>query len=302
MKSDNDSAYSMAFTAGAALISESLIIASELRKQHYDWKKVIDSVQTQNMLSSVKQSSTIRVLREVRQRLELLKTEEIDLLLDGTVPEQKCMLWLAICKRYKFIFEFAVEVLREKVRLMDLRLTPEDYENFFHRKASWFEELDNLSDSTKTKVRTVLFRMLRELGFLSREGQILAILLPEVVVRTLQTYLSRVPEPSFMPDTDNVIPILDDNWFVDDIVDRFLKFLEVTFGKEHFNENLQFIENAVGKNIRKFFVNEFYNDHVRRYKKRPIYWMFSSPRGSFNVLIYMHRYTEAMLKTPSPSF
>ena len=51
------------------------------------------------------------------------------------------------------------------------------------------------------------------------------------------------------------------------------------------------MEDALGKDIRKYFVKDFYNDHIKRYKKRPIYWMFSSPRGSFNVLIYMHRYT-----------
>jgi hypothetical protein len=87
-----------------------------------------------------------------------------------------------------------------------------------------------------------------------------------------------------------VIPILEGNWFTDDIVERFLQFLRVSFGEEHFEENLQFIEDAIGKDIRKFFLKEFYKDHVKRYKKRPIYWLFSSPKGSFNALIYMHRY------------
>ena len=68
------------------------------------------------------------------------------------------------------------------------------------------------------------------------------------------------------------------------------KFLRVTFGDEHFQENLRFIETALGKDIRKYFTKDFYKDHVKRYKKRPIYWMFSSPKGSFNALIYMHRY------------
>ena len=94
----------------------------------------------------------------------------------------------------------------------------------------------------------------------------------------------------FPPDTDNVIPILDGDWFPDDITERFFKFLRVTFGDEHFEENLKFIEQAIGKTIRKYFLKDFYNDHVKRYKKRPIYWLFSSPKSSFNVLIYMHRY------------
>ena len=113
---------------------------------------------------------------------------------------------------------------------------------------------------------------------------------------TLEDYLARVPEPSFMPDADNVIPIVDGEWFEDDIVDRFKKFLRVAFGEEHLEENVRFVEEALGvSTLRDYFItrggrSRFYEDHWKRYKKRPIYWLFSSPRGSFNALIYMHRY------------
>jgi len=107
---------------------------------------------------------------------------------------------------------------------------------------------------------------------------------------TLADYLARVPKPSFMPGEDNVIPVLDGDWFADDITDRFRRFLRVTFGEEHFQENLAFVEEALGKDIRRYFTRDFFNDHVKRYKKRPIYWLFSSPKGTFNALIYMHRY------------
>jgi len=112
---------------------------------------------------------------------------------------------------------------------------------------------------------------------------------------TIEDYLKRVPEPSFPADDDNVIPMLDGDWFTDDIAERFRKFLRVAFGDEHYEANLQFVEKALGKNgkardIRDYFLKDFYSDHVRRYKKRPIYWLFSSPKGSFNALIYMHRY------------
>jgi hypothetical protein len=106
----------------------------------------------------------------------------------------------------------------------------------------------------------------------------------------LADYLARIPEPSFMPDEDNVIPVLDADWFPDDITERFRLFLRATFGETHFRENLRYIEDALGKDIRKYFTKDFYTDHVKRYKKRPIYWMFSSPKGTFNALIYMHRY------------
>ena len=109
---------------------------------------------------------------------------------------------------------------------------------------------------------------------------------------TLVDYLKQVPQPSFEPDDDNAIPLIDfeGDWFEDDISERFKQFLKVTFGEDKFSENLAFIEDAIGKNIKKYFVKDFYIDHVKRYKKRPIYWMFSSPNGSFNALIYMHRY------------
>ncbi|MBV7434871.1 BREX-1 system adenine-specific DNA-methyltransferase PglX [Cardiobacteriaceae bacterium TAE3-ERU3] len=107
---------------------------------------------------------------------------------------------------------------------------------------------------------------------------------------SIEDYLAQNAEPSFMPDKDNVIPILDNDWFTDDIVERFRQFLRTTFGEEHYVDNLAFIENALGKDIRKYFQKDFYNDHVKRYKKRPIYWLFSSPKGNFNALIYMHRY------------
>ena len=106
----------------------------------------------------------------------------------------------------------------------------------------------------------------------------------------LEDYLARIPEPTFTPDADNVIPVLDGDWFADDITERFRLFLRVTFGEAHFRENLRYIEDALGKDIRKYFTKDFYADHVKRYKKRPIYWMFSSPKGTFNALIYMHRY------------
>ena len=125
---------------------------------------------------------------------------------------------------------------------------------------------------------------------LDKEGLILA-----NQGETLEDYLQAIKlteyELSLLPDDDNIIPILDDEWFEDDIVGRFFEFLKVSFGKANFDKNLGFVEECLGKNIRKYFQKDFYTDHIKRYKKRPIYWMFSSPKGSFNVLIYMHRYT-----------
>ena len=112
----------------------------------------------------------------------------------------------------------------------------------------------------------------------------------------LADYLAQVRQPSFPVDDDNVIPVLDDAWFSNDVTERFREFLRVTFGEERHSENLAFIEQALNVKgrrqytLRDFFLGEFYTDHVKRYKKRPIYWLFSSPKGTFNALIYLHRY------------
>ena len=125
---------------------------------------------------------------------------------------------------------------------------------------------------------------------LNKEGLILA-----NKGESFDDYLQKVIKSekvcSFLPDADNIIPILDNEWFEDDIVNKFYLFLKITFGEKDYNKNLAFIEEQMGKNIRRYFTKEFYPDHIKRYNKRPIYWMFSSPQGSFNVLIYMHRYT-----------
>ncbi len=103
-------------------------------------------------------------------------------------------------------------------------------------------------------------------------------------------------------DGDNILPICDDDYFADDIVERFVDFVEKVYGKETLEENLRFIADALeGKGssrevIRSYFLNGFYADHVQTYKKRPIYWLFSSgKKNGFKALIYMHRYQPDLL-------
>jgi hypothetical protein len=102
---------------------------------------------------------------------------------------------------------------------------------------------------------------------------------------------------SFIPDRDNIIPICDDEYFDDDIVGRFVQWVETVYGKETLEENLKFIADALGGKgssrevIRNYFLNDFYSDHLKTYQKRPIYWLFDSgKKNGFKCLIYMHRY------------
>ena len=99
----------------------------------------------------------------------------------------------------------------------------------------------------------------------------------------------------FPVDDDGIIPILDNDWFADDIVTRFREFIKVAFGEENFFANMAWIEEALGKDIRSYFTKDFYKDHLQRYQNRPIYWLFQSPKGAFRALVYMHRYKPDMV-------
>ncbi|MEM6753206.1 MAG: BREX-1 system adenine-specific DNA-methyltransferase PglX, partial [Cyanobacteria bacterium P01_C01_bin.38] len=110
---------------------------------------------------------------------------------------------------------------------------------------------------------------------------------------------------TFPADTDAIIPITDQAYFDDDIVNRFLEFLRIAYSPETLTENLEFIANALTlrnnespqERIRRYFAQEFISDHIKTYKKRPIYWLFTSGKRqrAFGALIYLHRYSEDTL-------
>jgi hypothetical protein len=112
---------------------------------------------------------------------------------------------------------------------------------------------------------------------------------------SLREFLEKVGKPlaelTFAPDADGIIPVLDGEWFEDDIVARTRDFLRATFGEATLRENLRFLEDSLGKDLRKYFLTDFYKDHLQTYKKRPIYWLVQSPWKGFSALLYLHRYT-----------
>lgn len=123
----------------------------------------------------------------------------------------------------------------------------------------------------------------------------------------LPEYLAQVPNPTFTPDADGILPVTDDEYFEDDIVALFCAWLKAAYGPETLEENLRFVADALGgkgsprKVIRSYFMNEFFKDHCATYSvpsagKRPIYWLVDSGRrGGFRALVYMHRYTSDLL-------
>jgi hypothetical protein len=127
------------------------------------------------------------VSKELTARLEHLDELELQALLHFNTHDRASLLWVAACRRYDFIREFATEVLRENHLHLRRQLTFNDYESFYSSKALWHAELDQLAASTQQKLRQNLFRMLREADLLSAAE----LILPAVLSQELTTMLAR---------------------------------------------------------------------------------------------------------------
>jgi hypothetical protein len=115
-------------------------------------------------------------------------------------------------------------------------------------------------------------------------------------IASLKNSTFSIQNSTFDPDTDGIVPVLDGEWFEDDIVARTKEFLRATFGEATLSANIAFIETSLGKDLRTYFLNDFYKDHLQTYKNRPIYWLFSSGKQkAFQCLVYLHRYTPGTL-------
>ena len=172
----NTRKYTMSFTAATVLPRESVAIADEYLELS-DWHLVKKKVVDENLLQAKAESSLKRISQELIGRLKMLSLEETEWLVRTNRQEQLYILWLAICRRYKFIAEFATEVLRERFITLKVDLTHEAFDVFFNHKCDWYSELDNLSESTKDKLRQVLFKMMREVGFLNTDNIIQGVML-----------------------------------------------------------------------------------------------------------------------------
>ncbi len=168
--------YSMSFTSGSLFHRESVELAA-LYLDLGEWRSVRDKVVAENLLQARTMNTLKRVCREVISRLKTLTQIQLEALVEGNHQEQAYLLWIAICCRYRFIADFAVEVLRERYITLKTDLTHEDFDAFFNRKAEWHPELDDIKPATRTKLRQVLFKMLRQADLLTANDIIHAALL-----------------------------------------------------------------------------------------------------------------------------
>ena len=179
--------YSMAFTTCSLLTQESIKIA-ELYLEKEDWKEVSKNAIELNLLQHRTESSLKRTLSEIISRLKLLPIDAIRLLSNGDMQEQTQIMWFAVCLRYRFIFEFATEVIQEKYSIMQLELTQFDYDAFFNEKYDLHEEVREVTDTTRHKLKQVLFKMLKESGIIDGNNTINAICLSPLVEDAIIAY------------------------------------------------------------------------------------------------------------------
>ncbi|PIT99444.1 MAG: DUF1819 domain-containing protein [Bdellovibrionales bacterium CG10_big_fil_rev_8_21_14_0_10_45_34] len=180
-----DLKYNMSFTAGGLFLLESIPVA-ETYLQLQNWDKAKEILLSENTIQSKTNASLIRFNREVVSRLQLLTDDQIKLLVEGSVTERKLILWVAVCRKHKFINDFAIEVVREKFLQLNYKVTYKDFDIFFNQKAEWHDELDKLTDSTRSKVRQVLFRMMREADILLPNDEINRIHLTSKFIETMK--------------------------------------------------------------------------------------------------------------------
>lgn len=164
--------YKMSFTSGGLLLNESIAVAA-LHKHGEDWTQTLVHAMEQETTSLPKAASNRRTLREIVNRLSTLGAEEIDFL-RGTAErqEQQYLLWLATCRAYRFVREFAVEVICDRYLSYQLALPLESFDTFFAAKADWDDGLASISETTRRKLRQILFRMMREASIISEDHRI----------------------------------------------------------------------------------------------------------------------------------
>ena len=164
--------YKMSFSTGGLFLTESLEVA-RLHEDGEAWEDTILRAMEEGTTSLPKSASNRRSLREISNRLLTLTDEERAYLVEeADRSEQQAMLWIATCRAYRFVREFAMEVVRERYLSYQLDLPLESFDILFEAKAEWDEGLAGLSRSTRLKLRQIMFRMMREAGIISEDDRI----------------------------------------------------------------------------------------------------------------------------------
>ena len=182
----NSIKYSFSFTGASALITETLVIAEEYFKLN-DWSAVQISLSDNNHLNKVKEGTFKREVSEIKKRLSLLNSDQIQLMIQGSYEDVKSMILLSLVKTYPFVDEFIIEVLLNKYLLFDRTLLDSDYKRFVDSKSFQHPELERFTEIMSKKVKRVVFKLLEQVGLITniKNGILLKPFLSSQVVKVI---------------------------------------------------------------------------------------------------------------------
>ena len=191
--------YRMSFTTGGLFLNESLEVA-KLHREDESWEDTAKRALDRGTTTLPKLASNRRSLREITMRLRTLTEQERRFLLeDADRTDQQALLWLATCRAYRFVAEFAQEVIRDRYLSYQLDLPLSAFDIALDNKAEWDETLAGLSASTRSKLRQILFRIMREAGILSQDNRIQASILSTRLKQMIND--SNTDELAYFPGT-----------------------------------------------------------------------------------------------------
>jgi hypothetical protein len=196
--------YNLGFTAASLRPELSRIIAEQYLAAG-DWTAAKVRVISSNALQSRNALSSVRLERELRQRLQRLTDDQLRLLAEAPAEDRAAIAWLAAVKHIEFAFDFAAEVMRDKLASHDPVLRPSDYEDFVEAKSALHPELAQLKETSRKKIRQVLLRMLAEAGLLragAALGEIQRPVLSPAVTRVIQADSPRWFAAFLVPDAE----------------------------------------------------------------------------------------------------
>jgi len=174
MTTANLQPYKMSFATGGLLLNESVEVA-RLHVSTEAWDVTLLHALEEGITSLPKAASRRRTLREIVNRISMLDEAELEFLVDGADrQDQQALLWLAACRAYRFVREFATEVIHERFLSFHFDLPLDSFDVLFSAKAEWDEGLAGISPTTRSKLRQVLFRIMREANVISNDNRILS--------------------------------------------------------------------------------------------------------------------------------
>ena len=167
--------YRLSFGTGNAYINESNLILKKYLEIK-DWKETEKYSIENNILQTNSLSSTKRIFREISLRLKSLSNEEQEFFIRSNYVDQSILIWISICRTYKFIGDFSSMIISEKFNSYQLEIEYSDFNYFFEKQQVLHEELRTLKDSTRKKLRQVIFRIMKDLNIISKDKEITPLL------------------------------------------------------------------------------------------------------------------------------